>query len=331
MTTDALPDVGAHPDRLVVLEAVHNFRDLGGYPTTDGRTTRWRALYRADGLHRLAGADLEVIRALGLRTVIDLRRPDEISERGAFPVDDHPVDYHHLSVLDAMWHGHGAPRSSTTTPTSSSGRTRRCWPPAARRSPAAIDVLAAPDALPAVFHCAAGKDRTGLLAMLVLGALGVPHEYIAADYALTAARMAHARAWYAEHFPDQVALAADVPSAFLAALPAAMARLIDDLCAEHGSLRAYVQSLGVSDDDARPLGDRAARRAAVFRRRDRHGGIAGWRPVRGQRRARSAAAGHRRRTARGDPADRRCLRASRSGSSPRRWPGASGWRSTSRR
>ena len=247
MTADALPDVGAHPDRLVVLEAVHNFRDLGGYPTTDGRSTRWRALYRADGLHRLAGADLEVIRELGLRTVIDLRRPDEISERGTFPLDDHPVDYHNLSVLDVMWMEMERPEFdddadflhwayqdmlATGGPTFAG----------------AIDVLAAPDALPAVFHCAAGKDRTGLLAMLVLGALGVPHEYITADYALTAARMAHARAWYSEHFPDQVALAADVPSAFLAALPAAMARLIDDLCVEHGSLRAYVQSLGVSDE-----------------------------------------------------------------------------------
>ena len=103
MTIDALPDVGAHPDRLVVLDAVHNFRDLGGYPTADGRVTRWRRLYRADGLQRLAGADLEVIRARGLRTVVDLRRPEEIAERGMFPVADHPVELHHLSVLDVLW------------------------------------------------------------------------------------------------------------------------------------------------------------------------------------------------------------------------------------
>ena len=74
--------------------------------------------------------------------------------------------------------------------------------------------------------------------MLVLGALGVPQDHIVADYALTAARMIHARAWYTAHFPEQSALYADVPSAFLAALPAAMARVIDDLCAEHGSVRA---------------------------------------------------------------------------------------------
>jgi len=80
-----------------------NFRDLGGYPTADGRVTRWRRLYRADGLQRLAGADLEVIRGRGLRTVVDLRRPEEIAERGMFPVADHPVDLHNLSVLDVLW------------------------------------------------------------------------------------------------------------------------------------------------------------------------------------------------------------------------------------
>src|SRR6478752_6024354 len=153
MSLDALPDVGSHPDRLVALEAVHNFRDLGGYPTVDGRSTRWRALYRADGLHRLAGADLDVIRTLGLRTVIDLRRPDEIAERGTFPVADHPVEYHN------MWKDKEAPHYDDdadflhwayTDMLASGGATFA----------EAIDVLAASGALPAVFHCAAGKDRT---------------------------------------------------------------------------------------------------------------------------------------------------------------------------
>src|SRR6478752_9516872 len=82
MTIDALPDVGGHPDRLVVLEAVHNFRDLGGYPTADGRVTRWRTLYRADGLHRLTPGDVELLRPLGLRTVLDLRTDRELEQRG---------------------------------------------------------------------------------------------------------------------------------------------------------------------------------------------------------------------------------------------------------
>ena len=234
------------PDRLVALEAVHNFRDLGGYPTSDGRTTRWRTLYRADGLQRLAGADLDVVRRLGLRTVIDLRRPNEIAERGTFPIDDHPVEYHNLSVLDVMWHDKEAPTFDDdgdflhwaySDMLASGGPTFAD----------ALKVLAADGAMPAVFHCAAGKDRTGLLAMLVLGAVGVPHDYVVADYSLTAARMIHARAWYTANFPEQAALYGDVPSAFLAAVPSAMARVIEDLCAEHGSVRTYVLSLGVPE------------------------------------------------------------------------------------
>src|SRR6478735_2741077 len=225
MTIDALPDVGAHPDRLVVLDAVHNFRDLGGYPTADGRVTRWRRLYRADGLQRLAGADLEVIRGRGLRTVVDLRRPEEIAERGMFPVADHPVDLHHLSVLDVMWMDKERPDFDEDADflhwayldmLASGGPTFA----------AAIEVLAAPGALPAVFHCAAGKDRTGLLAMLLLGADG----------------MARMFAWFEREQPDATALREDVPSAFLVALPAAMAQVTADLVAEHGSIRAYVLS-----------------------------------------------------------------------------------------
>ena len=71
--------------RVITLGAVHNFRDLGGYPTEDGRVTRWRTLFRADGLHRLADDDLEVVRALGIHTVIDLRTHLELAERGTLP------------------------------------------------------------------------------------------------------------------------------------------------------------------------------------------------------------------------------------------------------
>ncbi len=71
-TADPLPGID-DPRRLVRLDAVHNFRDLGGYPTVDGRTTRWGLVYRADGLYRLTDTDLDVVRRLGLRSVIDLR------------------------------------------------------------------------------------------------------------------------------------------------------------------------------------------------------------------------------------------------------------------
>src|SRR6476661_5364596 len=81
--------------RVLALEAAYNFRDLGGYAAPGRRVTRWRTLFRADGLHRLTVADLGVMEEIGLRTVIDLRTADELVERGRFPLDVHPVGYHH--------------------------------------------------------------------------------------------------------------------------------------------------------------------------------------------------------------------------------------------
>ncbi len=88
----SFPVIGAIEDgvpmsaapRLVELEGCFNFRDLGGYETTDGRTVRWRRLFRSDGLHRLTEGDLEDLAELGLATVIDLRTVAEVEERGRY-------------------------------------------------------------------------------------------------------------------------------------------------------------------------------------------------------------------------------------------------------
>ena len=78
-----------------------NFRDLGGYAAEDGRRTRWRVLFRADGLGELTEGDLSVMRSLGIRTVIDLRSATEL-ERGRFDVDAHPVAFHHFPFIEEL-------------------------------------------------------------------------------------------------------------------------------------------------------------------------------------------------------------------------------------
>ena len=80
-----LPLVGVAADpypRNLTFSATYNFRDVGGYAGLDGRTVRWRRLFRADSLHRLEGEDWEAFAALGVRTVIDLRRTFEVEEHG---------------------------------------------------------------------------------------------------------------------------------------------------------------------------------------------------------------------------------------------------------
>lgn len=230
-------------ERVVTLEAVHNFRDLGDYPTHDGRRTRPQRLFRADGLFQLTPADVEVLRPLGLHTVIDLRTIGEIDERGRFPVEAHPLAWHHLPVVDVTWEGIDiAGRSPAEFLYAQYTDMLAYGEPLFA---AALKTLALPGALPAVFHCAAGKDRTGLLAALLLGLLGVPDEVIVADYALTQAGMERMRAWAEHSSPAMFAQWQSMPAAHAAAEPEAMARVVADIHAAHGTIRDYVRALGV--------------------------------------------------------------------------------------
>lgn len=249
MSAEPLPEVGDDPRRVVRLDAVHNFRDLGGYPTADGRSTRWRTLFRADGLYRLAGADLEVVRGLGLQTVIDLRTEEEIDLRGKFPLEYHPVNFHHLPVMDVLWSQMPDVEVSDRDPAEFlEWAYLHMLSECSERFARVIDHLAEPEVLPAVFHCAAGKDRTGVLAMLILGALGVHDEYIVADYALTADATERTREWARRDAPDLYERMADLPSAFTAAVPEAMFAVIRTIKERHGSVRDYVLHLGVPAD-----------------------------------------------------------------------------------
>jgi protein-tyrosine phosphatase len=247
---DAASPTTSVPSRSITLAGVFNFRDLGGYETADGRTTRWRTLFRADGLDRLTADDVDVLRPFGLRTVLDLRMAHELEERGRFPVDAYPVAFHHVSVLDRTWDREQALATELPAADFLHERYTEMLAEAGDRYADAIRLLATPGALPAVFHCAAGKDRTGLLAMLLLGAVGVGHDDIVEDYALTSVTMEAFKAAAAARAPEGVDPAealAEVPQLFWAADPLAMARVVADIEAAHGSIRGYLRSLGVDD------------------------------------------------------------------------------------
>jgi protein-tyrosine phosphatase len=243
----------AHPDRVVGLEAAHNFRDLGGYPARGGATTRWGRLFRADGLQRLTAADLDTLRSLGLRTVVDLRSTGEIERWGAFPVASVQLDLVHHPVIDRTWdHDPDDQRGDREFLVAAY---RQMLAVGAPRFALAIEELARPGALPAVFHCAAGKDRTGLLAALILESLGVPRSVVLADYELTVQGMQRLRTWLEVNHPDLAAGLADAPSAFLAALPEALDEVLEGLVATSGSIHEYVLAIGVDPRALAALAD----------------------------------------------------------------------------
>ncbi len=236
---------------------MHNFRDLGGYRTADGHQVRWRRLFRADGLDRLTAADLDLLRPFGLRTVIDLRSAGEIDERGRFPFEQYPVTFHHLAVID-------------TTRSTDDAEARKIFMDAAGDPSRVVEflsnayrhmlerggaklanglrLLAEPDALPAVFHCAAGKDRTGLLAGILLSGLGVPDDQVVEDYALSGGAFERTRAWADVHKPELVEWMDSVPASLQGAHPDAMRIVLQQFRDEHGGARGFVAEYGVGDD-----------------------------------------------------------------------------------
>ena len=240
--------------RNVALTGVFNFRDLGGYETADGRSLRWHTLFRADGLDRLTPDDVEVLRPYGLRTVVDLRMPHELEQRGRFPVDAYPVTFHHVSVMDITWDRDAALLDERPAADFLHDQYGRMLAENGHRYAEALRLLAAPDAVPAVFHCAAGKDRTGLLAMLILGTLGVDHADIVEDYALTSTAMGSFRA-LAERDPRVAEGLVKIPSMFFAADPEAMSRVLSDVEAAHGSVRAFVRTIGITPAEIASLED----------------------------------------------------------------------------
>jgi protein-tyrosine phosphatase len=227
-------------ERLIALEGAVNFRDLGGYATGTGMRTRWRTLFRADGLGELTESDLAVLRTLGIRTVIDLRSGEEL-ERGRFDVDAHPVAFHHFPFLEELPDAEEFDRR----PGFLGSQYREFLSDAGGQIRAALEVLAAPGALPAVFHCTAGKDRTGVLSAIVLSLLGVDEPTVVADYALSGEAMLRLRAKLIVKYPEGRDSIENLDEVF-SADPAQMEQLLDHLKERYGTVDAYVAGLGAA-------------------------------------------------------------------------------------
>ena len=251
-------DAVAHPDRHVPLHTAHNFRDLGGYPTLDGSRTRWGLVYRSDALYSLTPGDWAVLDGRRVRHVIDLRSAQEWETRGRFRDDLYPVTLHHFPVLDIPW-------ADDDTPDLDTAYEFLLWayPEMLRkgghRLAAAVETIANVDE-PVVFNCAAGKDRTGLVAMLLLAIVGVPDDVIVADFELSNEGLARLRAWAESNDSNLKARLGNAPAAFLDADGRALRDLMDAWRTEHGTLHDFARHLGVSNEALGRLKERLVER-----------------------------------------------------------------------
>lgn len=227
--------------RAVPFTFVFNVRDLGGLPTADGRVVQPGRLFRADGVHRLNGDDLEAARKLGLRTVIDLRTDGEV-ERGRFPLDEIQVEWHHLPMIKRMW-SEDSLVATTGAVDFLRDRYVDMLDEGAGSITAIVELVA--DGTPALFHCAAGKDRTGVVAAVLLGLAGVTSRVIAEDYHLSTHAMAAFTAWLKENYPEALDAMTSQPAEYMGAPPEAMLAFLTELDERYGSVRGFADHLGI--------------------------------------------------------------------------------------
>lgn len=172
--------------RLLQFPGLLNARELGGYPTLDGAATRWRSLLRSDDLVQLTAEGVQALADYGVRTVVDLRWPAEVAVRPhPRALREHEVRYYRVSLLaddEMQW-------------ASLSGEcTKEMWKCAVLEHTrpqlkAVLEIIAGAADEPLLFHCVAGKDRTGVIAALLLALADVEPEAIAADYAASTQRL----------------------------------------------------------------------------------------------------------------------------------------------
>lgn len=231
-------------DRLIALEGAHNVRDLGGYRMDNGGLTRWRSILRGDALHQLSSTDIETLLDHGLTTVIDLRNAHEIAAE-ANPFSAHAgVRYHNTPLFSAL-----SPVDLMTNAATNFDMGDRYCQAIDSCQPAIADVLktiaGAPDGI-VLFHCSAGKDRTGVISALLLANAGVDEATIIEDYALTATISGPLIATLRERALGRGAAPALV-DIVLASAPGSMRRALDHIRQNYGGVRDYLFGLGLDE------------------------------------------------------------------------------------
>ncbi len=240
------------PDRVWPLQGASNFRDLGGYPGHDGRLVRWRRLFRSDHLGSLTEADKAMLAELGLARSFDFRG---VAERAALGYQLPGLTQHSLAieptVVQRMQDLIDAGQSLTPARTAElmADLYRTLVNDQAHRFAELFEHLLTADA-PLVFHCTAGKDRTGFAAALILLALGVPRELVLQDYLLTNRVFKHPAA-------TQHTLSAEVLAVLWQVQPGFLDAALQVVDSEHGGIERYLrQRLALSPAALRTLAER---------------------------------------------------------------------------
>jgi protein-tyrosine phosphatase len=235
-------------ERLIKLDGCLTFRDLGGYTTRGGGALRWRQVFRSDALHLLSDADVVHLRAtLRLAGVIDLRSTTELQADGRGRIGAAPFRFHHLPLFDGMTVSSEEARAARSL-------AERYFLLAEFAKEAIGRVIAAIAASggPVVYHCAAGKDRTGVISAVLLGILDVEEELIVADYVATQENLESIVERLMESRGYRDVLSA-LPPETLHANPETMLAFLEQIRQRYGSMVEYACSAGVGAETVERL------------------------------------------------------------------------------
>lgn len=230
------------------LEGARNVRELGGYETIDGHRTKKGVYLRADGTHALTDGDIAKLRRAGVRLVVDMRSPDEVqlSPSKFDSIDD--IRYENVVMFDGLQSSmfrEAMPRSMAELYCRLLDTCQSQY----RR----IFRLFLENSGVSLFHCTAGKDRTGVVAMLLLQLAGVPESTIIADYAVSEKNMAGMFEKQHEQLEEQ---GIKLPEYIFGSREEDMAETLRHLTHKYNGAASYLRYCGLSEDEVDVLRDR---------------------------------------------------------------------------
>lgn len=236
------------PNRAVSLEGAVNFRDLGGYTNTEYRRIRMGRIYRAADISKLTDADMQELKKRKIYTVVDFRSQEESA--GAPDRLLPGADYLLLSAgngdtsgLAGFIQGYASGVDVMMAFYSDISTFREKYRPFFRK------LLALPDTSAMVFHCSAGKDRTGIAAALLLYALDVPMETILADYAATNVYRREENEKKINHMADTQGIDRQMATQIMDANPQYLQAAFDAIKRKYGSIDLFIYSeLGITEE-----------------------------------------------------------------------------------
>ncbi|CAM4393257.1 tyrosine-protein phosphatase [Paenibacillus alkaliterrae] len=227
-------------DRMLPLQGALNFRDMGGYSAADGRRVKWGKLFRSAELSQLTASDILYLQQLGIDWICDLRTSEEIALQPSPSIGRERNE--NLSFMPSA----SPDLMSAMTEISESMLADMNRHMVSNTALTAIIMkrLLAGGGAPALFHCAAGKDRTGFVSAAVLLAVGVPRETVLYDYALTnhftdSFKEKMAAAGGGAHAPFMNKLSPSLTQALMEARPAYLQASFDEIDTRYGSFEQY--------------------------------------------------------------------------------------------